>query len=113
MMLIIAAGSVLFCLTCFLVLVHAGSEITFFKNGVCQGVAFSDLFGGRYYPAASMFTSPNQPNCWVKFNFGPDFELFPQDFGDRPIPKPMSEAPYHGFNGRDNGTTTENGVAPE
>ncbi|XP_031400090.1 protein TRAUCO-like [Punica granatum] len=40
-----------------------GSEISFFKNGLCQGVAFKDLYGGRYYPAASMYTLPNQPSC--------------------------------------------------
>ncbi|KAJ6691996.1 SET1/ASH2 HISTONE METHYLTRANSFERASE COMPLEX SUBUNIT ASH2 [Salix purpurea] len=73
-----------------------GSEISFFKNGVCQGVAFNDLFGGRYYPAASMYTLPNQPNCLVKFNFGPDFEFFPEDFGGRQVPKPMVDVPYHG-----------------
>ncbi|CAH9128614.1 unnamed protein product [Cuscuta epithymum] len=77
-----------------------GSEISFFKNGICQGVAFKDLYGGRYYPAASMYTLPNQPNCVVKFNFGPDFECFPQEFGGRPTPRPMVEVPYHGFDGR-------------
>ncbi|XP_019155670.1 PREDICTED: protein TRAUCO [Ipomoea nil] len=77
-----------------------GSEISFFKNGICQGVAFKDLYGGRYYPAASMYTLPNQPNCVVKFNFGPDFECFPEDFGGRPLPKPMIEVPYHSFEGR-------------
>ncbi|KMZ58903.1 hypothetical protein ZOSMA_72G00640 [Zostera marina] len=70
------------------------SEVSFFKNGVCQGVAFRDLYGGRYFPAASMYTLPNQPNCQVTFNFGPDFECFPTDFGDRPIPKSMIEVPY-------------------
>ena len=75
----------------------AGSEISFFKNGVCQGVAFTDLNGGRYYPAASMYTQPNQPNCVVKFNFGPDFEFFPEDFQGRRLPQPMVEVPYHGF----------------
>ncbi|KAM7497141.1 hypothetical protein LguiA_021555 [Lonicera macranthoides] len=85
-----------------------GSEISFFKNGKCQGVAFKDLFGGRYYPAASVYTLPNQPNCAVKFNFGPDFEFFPEDFGDRPIPLPMIEVPYHGYeNGVMNGVSTE------
>ncbi|KAK1402773.1 Concanavalin A-like lectin [Heracleum sosnowskyi] len=74
-----------------------GSEISFFKNGKCQGVAFKDLYGGRYYAAASMYTLPNQPNCVVRFNFGPDFESFPQDFNDRPLPRPMIEVPYHGF----------------
>ncbi|XP_059315294.1 protein TRAUCO [Lycium ferocissimum] len=77
-----------------------GSEISFFKNGVCQGVAFKDLYGGRYYPAASMYTLPDQPNCVVKFNFGPDFECFPEDFAGRPVPRPMVEVPYHGFDGR-------------
>ncbi|KAI9196036.1 hypothetical protein LWI28_020422 [Acer negundo] len=85
-----------------------GSEISFFKNGVCQGVAFMDLCGGRYYPAASMYTLPNQPNCEVKFNFGPDFECFPEDFGERPVPMPMIDVPYHGFDSR-----VENGVSDE
>lgn len=85
-----------------------GSEISFFKSGVCQGVAFKDLYGGRYYPAASMYSLPNQPNCVVKFNFGPDFECFPDDFGERPVPSPMAEVPYHGFDSR-----VENGVPNE
>ncbi|QCD88834.1 protein TRAUCO [Vigna unguiculata] len=85
-----------------------GSEISFFKNGICQGVAFKDLHGGRYYPAASMFTLPNEPNCTVKFNFGPDFECFPEDFKERPIPRPMIEVPYHGFDNRvENGESNE------
>ncbi|KAI3449991.1 hypothetical protein Pfo_006656 [Paulownia fortunei] len=77
-----------------------GSEISFFKNGICQGVAFTDLYGGRYYPAASMYTLPNQPTCVVKFNFGPDFERFPEDFGERPVPRPMIEVPYQSYDGR-------------
>ncbi|KAJ0612585.1 putative concanavalin A-like lectin/glucanase domain superfamily, B30.2/SPRY domain superfamily [Helianthus annuus] len=84
------------------------SEICFFKNGICQGSAFKDLHGGRYYPAASMYTLPHQSNCVVKFNFGPDFEAFPQHFGQRPIPKPMVEVPYHGFDG-----SVQNGVSSE
>ncbi|KAH7838181.1 hypothetical protein Vadar_022984 [Vaccinium darrowii] len=85
-----------------------GSEISFFKNGRCQGVAFPDLYGGRYYPAASMYTLPNQPNCVVKFNFGPDFDFFPEDFGGRPIPRPMIEVPYHEYDGK-----VENSVSSE
>lgn len=85
-----------------------GSEISFFKNGVCQGVAFKDLYGGRYYPAASMYSLPNQPNCVVKFNFGPDFECCPEDFGERPVPSPMVEVSYHGFDSR-----IETGVSNE
>lgn len=88
----------------------AGSEISFFKNGICQGVGYTDLFGGRYHPAASMYTLPNEPNCEVRFNFGPEFEFFPQDFGGRPIPCPMSEVPYHGFDTKIEGPT-ENGSA--
>ncbi|KAF5208206.1 Set1/Ash2 histone methyltransferase complex subunit ASH2 [Thalictrum thalictroides] len=86
-----------------------GSEISFFKNGVCQGVAFKDLVGGCYYPAASMYTLPSQPNCIVKFNFGPDFEYYPKDFGGRLMPTPMFEVPYDGFDGRvENGESIEN-----
>ncbi|XP_057797883.1 protein TRAUCO-like [Salvia miltiorrhiza] len=77
-----------------------GSEISYFKNGICQGVAFANLYGGRYYPAASMYTLPNQPPCAVKFNFGPDFERFPEDFGERPHPRPMIEVPYQSFDDR-------------
>ncbi|KAG8388977.1 hypothetical protein BUALT_Bualt02G0181300 [Buddleja alternifolia] len=85
-----------------------GSEISYFKNGICQGVAFRDLYGGRYYPAASMYTLPNQSNCVVKFNFGPDFEKFPEDFGERPVPRPMIEVPYQSYD-----STIENGVSNE
>ncbi|KAI3676804.1 hypothetical protein L1987_86417 [Smallanthus sonchifolius] len=81
-----------------------GSEICFFRNGICQGSAFKDLHGGRYYPAASMYTLPHQSNCVVKFNFGPDFEAFPEDFGQLPMPKPMIEVPYHGYD-----SSVENG----
>ncbi|GMH00026.1 hypothetical protein Nepgr_001865 [Nepenthes gracilis] len=85
-----------------------GSEISFYKNGNFQGVAFGDIYGGRYYPAASMYTLPNQPNCLVKFNFGPDFECFPEDFDGRPVPKPMIEVPYHGVDIRvENGESNE------
>ncbi|CAL1409644.1 unnamed protein product [Linum trigynum] len=52
-----------------------GSEISFFKNGICQGVAFKDLY---------------------------------EDFGGRPMPRPMIEVPYHGFDARvDSGTPNE------
>ncbi|KAI3984161.1 hypothetical protein MKX01_011115 [Papaver californicum] len=85
-----------------------GSEICFFKNGIFQGVAFKDLAGGRYYPAASMYTLPSQPNCVVKFNFGPDFEYFPQTFEDRPVPTEMIEVPYQQVDARvENGESIE------
>ncbi|RYR73625.1 hypothetical protein Ahy_A02g008057 [Arachis hypogaea] len=53
-----------------------GSEISFLKKDVYQGVVFKDRFGSRYYFAASMYTLPNESNCTVKFNFGPDCEFF-------------------------------------
>ncbi|KAL6642239.1 hypothetical protein ACP70R_020420 [Stipagrostis hirtigluma subsp. patula] len=87
-----------------------GSEICYFKNGVCQGSAFKDIPGGRYYPAASMYTLPNEPNCVVKFNFGPDFEFFPQDFGGRPIPQPMCDVPHQAYEQK-NEVPAENGIA--
>ncbi|KAG2559988.1 hypothetical protein PVAP13_8KG032200 [Panicum virgatum] len=87
-----------------------GSEICYFKNGVCQGSAFKDIPGGRYYPAASMYTRPKESNCVVKFNFGPDFEFFPQDFGGLPIPQPVSEVPYQALEVKNEGPV-ENGIA--
>ncbi|XP_062203023.1 protein TRAUCO-like [Phragmites australis] len=86
------------------------SVICYFKNGVCQGIAFKDIPGGRYYPAASMYTLPNEPNCVVKFNFGPDFVFFPQDFGGLPVPQPMSEVPHQAYELK-NEQPAENGVA--
>ncbi|XP_006664329.2 protein TRAUCO [Oryza brachyantha] len=87
-----------------------GSEICYFKNGVCQGTAFVDIPGGRYYPAASMYTLPDQPNCEVRFNFGPNFEFFPEDFGGRSVPQPMSDVPYRPFALANEGPA-ENGTA--
>ncbi|WVZ93058.1 hypothetical protein U9M48_039073 [Paspalum notatum var. saurae] len=87
-----------------------GSEIRYFKNGVSQGSAFKDIPGGRYYPAASMYTLPDQPNCVVKFNFGPDFEFFPQDFEGLPIPQPMSQVPYQTYQVKNEGPG-ENDIA--
>ncbi|BBM97810.1 Set1/Ash2 histone methyltransferase complex subunit ASH2 [Marchantia polymorpha subsp. ruderalis] len=69
----------------------SGSEILYFRNGVSQGVAFTDINDGTYYPAASMYTLPNQDVCRVSFNFGPEFRYPPVDLGGRPIPSPMSK----------------------
>ncbi|CAM6082611.1 unnamed protein product [Calypogeia fissa] len=70
-----------------------GSEILFFKNGVCQGVAFKDINDGGYFPAASMYTLPSQDCCKSVFNFGPDFRYPVTELGDRPLPLPMCQAP--------------------
>lgn len=68
-----------------------GSSITFFKNGVSQGVAFKDIFEGSiflveklkfkgtYYPAASLYMGGI-----VKFNFGPHFH-FPPNLDCKPV----------------------------
>jgi len=49
-----------------------GSRLTFFKNGVSQGEAFTDLFEGDYYPAISLYRGGH-----VQVNFGPDFQFPP------------------------------------
>ena len=56
-----------------------------FKNGHLVGTAFSDLYSGIYYPAASLYKSAT-----VRFNFGPDFKHPP---GENPFPdwKPVSD----------------------
>lgn len=46
-----------------------GSRICFFKNGVCHGEAFSDIYRGVYYPAVSLY---KQAACTL--NFGPHFK---------------------------------------
>ena len=48
------------------------SAITFYKNGVSQGTAFTDIEAEPYFPAASLYKS-----AVVTFNFGPDFNHFP------------------------------------
>lgn len=75
-------------------LLKAGSEVSFFKNGVCQGGAYADIYGGEYFPAASMYTLPSpEKKCSVRFNFGPTFQFPVKEWGDRPVPLPMSQAP--------------------
>jgi Set1/Ash2 histone methyltransferase complex subunit ASH2 len=70
-----------------------GSEISFFKNGEWQGIAFKEVIGGEYFPAASMYTLPSpEKKCLVQFNFGPDYIFPPKDWNGRPNPQPMSKA---------------------
>ncbi|KAK5649847.1 hypothetical protein RI129_000876 [Pyrocoelia pectoralis] len=49
-----------------------GSRIIFFKNGEYQGTAFTDIYGGCYYPAVSIHKSAT-----VSVNFGPNFKHLP------------------------------------
>lgn len=46
-----------------------GSKIEYFKNGKSQGVAFTDIYGGSYYPTISIHKSAT-----VSVNFGPNFK---------------------------------------
>lgn len=59
-----------------------GSRIIFFKNGICQGVAFEDINGGAYYPALSLHKSST-----VSVNFGPNFKFPPTDYTFRGVSK--------------------------
>lgn len=45
--------------------IHPHSKIYFFKNGICQGVAFENIFTGAYYPSISIFRGAT-----VSLNFG-------------------------------------------
>lgn len=54
--------------------INQGSTVFFFKNGVCQGLAFENLTQGFYYMGASLYN-----HARVKVNFGPSFEYFPQE----------------------------------
>lgn len=63
-------------------------KITFFKNGVSQGVAYESLFEGNYFPAASLYK-----NVSVRFNFGPKLKCPPQ-VGNLQF-RCMSERPEH------------------
>ncbi|XKL67448.1 hypothetical protein PGB90_002939 [Kerria lacca] len=49
-----------------------GSKIVFFKNGECQGDAFTNIYDGQYYPTVSLYKS-----CVLSLNFGPDFKYPP------------------------------------
>ena len=59
--------------------INHGSKIFFFKNGVCEGLAFEKLIQGFYYMGVSLYN-----HARVRFNFGPMFEF-------QPIPPANSE----------------------
>lgn len=61
-----------------------GSKIIFFKNGKPQGLAFTDIYGGAYYPAISIYK-----NATVSVNFGPSFKY--PDIEERNRCKGVSE----------------------
>ena len=57
-----------------------GSSISFFKNGLNQGIAFNDIYEGTYYPAASLYK-----NSTVTFNYGPKFKYPPKELKYKPM----------------------------
>ncbi|KND00075.1 uncharacterized protein SPPG_04416 [Spizellomyces punctatus DAOM BR117] len=59
--------------------VAEGSEIIYYKNGECLGVAFRDLYRGKYHPAISSYKGGS-----VTLNFGPNFR-YPPPPGVRPF----------------------------
>ncbi|XP_045765530.1 set1/Ash2 histone methyltransferase complex subunit ASH2 isoform X1 [Maniola jurtina] len=65
-----------------------GSKILYFKNGICQGEAFTEVFQGCYFPAVSLHR-----NSTVSVNFGPNFKLPPNtDYNYRPMSEKAEEA---------------------
>ena len=57
--------------------VSAGSAISYYKNGVPQGVAFADVWAEMYFPAVSLYKA-----ACATFNFGPTFACPPTDVSD-------------------------------
>lgn len=55
------------------------SRITFFVNGISQGVAFTNLYNAKYYPALSIYMGGP-----LKVNFGPNF-AFPPSQSHKPV----------------------------
>jgi hypothetical protein len=69
-----------------------GSGVAFTKNGALQGVAFSDICEGTYYPAASLYTRHRQAEgATVTFNFGPEFKHAPPRVEGWPDARPVCE----------------------
>jgi Set1/Ash2 histone methyltransferase complex subunit ASH2 len=64
-----------------------GSFVGFFLNGVWQGKAFADFSEGTYYPAASLYTLPQQTEgATVAFNFSPQAPPPVQDAAGQVLP---------------------------
>ena len=56
------------------------NKFYFFRNGKCMGDAFTDIYGGTYYPAVSLYK-----NITVSINFGPKFKHPPKDYDWKPV----------------------------
>lgn len=57
-----------------------GSKMIFYKNGVSQGQAFTDVYGGAYFPSLSI-----HKGATVSLNFGPNFKFSPTDVKFRSV----------------------------
>eukprot|EP00742_Colponemidia_sp_Colp-10_P006111 GILJ01006539.1.p1 GENE.GILJ01006539.1~~GILJ01006539.1.p1 ORF type:complete len:414 (-),score=59.97 GILJ01006539.1:13-1209(-) len=94
-----------------------GGCIHFFKNGVDQGVAFTDIYEGLYFPAASLYM-----RACVTFNFGPVFKYPPDStFLYRPMSdlcattekdKANGPSPSHASAGGSGPVNMEDSVTP-
>ncbi len=49
-------------------------QIVFYRNGVCLGTAFKDIYAGCYFPAVSIYKQAT-----VRVNLGPDFKFPPPE----------------------------------
>lgn len=69
-----------------------GSCVAFVRNGALQGVAFRDVAEGKYYPAGSLYTLPEQTEgATLTFNFGPNFKYPCPAVEGVPEPQPACE----------------------
>mmetsp|Transcript_13808 Transcript_13808/g.37303 ORF Transcript_13808/g.37303 Transcript_13808/m.37303 type:complete len:297 (-) Transcript_13808:206-1096(-) len=69
-----------------------GSTIAFSLNGQSQGAAYKDIPEGTYYPAASLYTMPEQTEgVTVAFNFGPHFAYAPPQVDGCPAARAWCE----------------------
>ena len=66
-----------------------GSKIIFYRNGVCEGVAFTNIYCGSYYPAISLYK-----NTTVSVNFGPEFKHPPSNIDYSPVSQRAHDAIY-------------------
>jgi Set1/Ash2 histone methyltransferase complex subunit ASH2 len=57
-----------------------GSKIVMYKNGICQGTAYTDIYKGVYYPSVSLYKG-----AVVTANFGPSFRYPPSDAKYKPM----------------------------
>mmetsp|Transcript_813 Transcript_813/g.1213 ORF Transcript_813/g.1213 Transcript_813/m.1213 type:complete len:319 (+) Transcript_813:208-1164(+) len=69
-----------------------GSFMAFTLNGKLQGSPYSPLLDGLYFPAASLYTMPDQAaGARVRFNFGPHFKHPPPVLDGCPPAQPVCQ----------------------